>query len=1149
MAVTEQSYTGNGSTTNYSFTFPYLKSTDIAVQVDQVATTAWSLANATTVQFNSAPASGAKIKILRDTNVDNLTATFYAGSAIKSEDLNDNFTQNLYVTQEVNNRFFENTGLSTMIGNLNMGEGTSIVFEGATDDAYETTLQVTDPTADRTISLPNVSGNIVTTGDTATVTATMLASDSVDSDELVDGSIDATHIASNAVTTAKINADAVTGAKIADNAIDSEHYTDGSIDAAHIASSAVTTTKINADAVTGAKIADDAIDSEHIAADSIDAEHYAAGSVDTTALGADAVTGAKIADDSIDSEHYVDGSIDTAHIADLNVTTGKIAADAITGAKIADDAIDSEHYTDASIDTAHIADAQVTGAKIAGTTIEASNLASNAITTAKITDANVTTDKLAADSVTIAKIGCEQTTISDSDSHLPTSGAVVDYVAAQLAPIGGLEVIATEVAFPATASQPAAGVVISIADAGGVVFNGSGVSTTGRTTDGTPATVTINGAPSSLYSETLAAGVGMQVSSTGSGNTYNYHKILATESDVKQLSDDINDFNARYRIASSEPGSDNDEGDLLFDTTANKMKVYDGSSWGEVTSTGDFKFLVPVDVGTTTAATWDGSDTSFDLKEGTNSGSAASVTSVFQLIVSLNGVIQKPNSGSWSGSGEGFYLTDADTIRFATAPPSGSTAFIIQCGSAVSIPTPGDGTVSAAKIASGAVATAKLADDAVTSAKIADDAITSALIADDAVVTAAIADDAITSALIADDAVVTAAIADNAITNALMADDAVGVAELSATGTASSSTYLRGDNSWATVSTSDTLSFRNLMINGAMQIAQRGTSFADSTNEYTLDRWKFRNSSGTPAFTVTQSTESPDGFGNSLKVDCTTADTSPSAGQACRLITKLEGYDLQVLAKGTSGAQASVLSFYVKTNKTGVYTVMLYDNDNSRIWSGSYTVGDTNWNRYTLAIPADTTGAFGNDNNSSLEFYFGLSIGSDRTSGTLASSWASYAAANEHVGQVNLADSTSNEWHITGIQLEVGATATDFEHRSYGDELLRCSRYFYAITGDEYDLPGIPTYANNATTARAMVQVPVPMRTAPSYTGSATSMKVDSSDDSSSFNCNNLAISQPGTGNPCGFVLQYDAGGMTAGQAGMLEFTANSGFLQFSAEL
>ena len=698
MAVTEQSYTGNGSTTNYSFTFPYLKSTDILVQVDAAVTTAWSLANATTVQFNSAPANGAAIKILRDTNVDNLTATFYAGSALKSEDLNDNFNQNLYVTQEIGNRSFENTGTSTMIGNLNMGEDTVIKFEGATDNAHETTLTVVDPTADRTITLPNVTGTVVTTGDTGTVATGMIANDAINADK----------IANDAINADKIADDVVNSEHYAADSIDTEHYAAGSVDATALASNAVTTVKINADAVTGAKIADDSIDSEHYAADSIDTEHYAPASIDAAALA----TGA--------------------------VETAKIAADAVNGSKIADDAIDSEHYTDGSIDTVHIGSNQITAALIANATITDTQLASNAVTTSQITDDAVNTDKIADNAILIAQIGCEETTLTNDDTKVPTSGAVVDYVAAQIAPIGGLEVIADEDNFPAI---PASGVVISIADAAGIVVNGSGTSTTARTAGNGSDNVTINNFPSSLYSETLASGVGLMVTSTGSSNTYNYHKLLAAETDVKQLSDDINDFNARYRVNAGEPGSNNDEGDLVYDTNADKMKVYDSSTsaWKEVTSTGDFKFLVPVDAGTTTAATWDGSDTSFDLKEATNSGSAASVTNVNQLMVVLNGVVQKPNAGSWSGSGEGFYLTDADTIRFATAPPSGSTAFIVQSGSAVSIPTPGNGTVTAAKIASGAVETAKIANDAIDGTKIADDAIAAEHIADNAVGLAALA--------------------------------------------------------------------------------------------------------------------------------------------------------------------------------------------------------------------------------------------------------------------------------------------------------------------------------------------------------------------------------------------------------------------------
>ena len=195
MAVTQNSYIGNGSTTNYSFTFPYLKSSEVKAQIDATVTTAFTLANATTVQFNTAPASGAKIKIYRETDDSALTATFYAGSAIKSEDLNDNFTQNLYTTQEVSARYLSNLG-GTMVGDMTMAEDVDIVFEGATDDAHETRLTVADPTADRTVTIPNVTGTVITTGDTGTVTSTMLA----------DATIVAADLASNAVTTAKITA-------------------------------------------------------------------------------------------------------------------------------------------------------------------------------------------------------------------------------------------------------------------------------------------------------------------------------------------------------------------------------------------------------------------------------------------------------------------------------------------------------------------------------------------------------------------------------------------------------------------------------------------------------------------------------------------------------------------------------------------------------------------------------------------------------------------------------------------------------------------------------------------------------------------------------------------------------------------------------
>ena len=311
-AVIQNEYTQTDtSTVVRNFTFPYLKTSDIKVSLDGVETTAFTLPSATTIQLNSVPPQNTIIRIFRETSVDNLTATFYAGSAIKSEDLNDNFTQNLYKTQEVGARSLNTLG-GTMLGDLNIGRQADINFEGTTEDGNDTTLTVVDPTANQTYRLPNNSAgtyNLVSTGDTGTVARGMIAADAID------------------------------GTKLADNAIDSEHYTDGSIDRVHLA----------ADIVDGTKIADDSINSEHYVADSIDTEHYAPSSVDSTALADDAVTrpkiiadavdGTKIADNSINSEHYVDGSIDNAHIANNAINQAKMADDSIGAAEIIDNAV------------------------------------------------------------------------------------------------------------------------------------------------------------------------------------------------------------------------------------------------------------------------------------------------------------------------------------------------------------------------------------------------------------------------------------------------------------------------------------------------------------------------------------------------------------------------------------------------------------------------------------------------------------------------------------------------------------------------------------------------------------------------------------------------------------------------------------------
>jgi len=219
------------------------------------------------------------------------------------------------------------------------------------------------------------------------------------------------------------------------------------------------------------------------------------------------------------------------------------------------------------------------------------------------------------------------------------------------------------------------------------------------------------------------------------------------------------------------------------------------------------------------------------------------------------------------------------------------------------------------------------------------------------------------------------------------------------------------------------INFRNIIINGDMSIAQRGTSETGLGNGdggyHTCDRWRF-SEQGSPTFefTQSQSTDVPSGqgFSNSLKMDCTTAQTSLGTENNLYITQRFEGQNLQYLKKGTSSAESLTLSFWVKSNKTGTYTTVLWDNDNSRNISKSYTISSANtWEKKTITFAGDTSGTLDNDNARSLDLYFNLTLGSDYTSGTLATSWQSYVASDWGAGQtVNLADSTSNEWYYRG---------------------------------------------------------------------------------------------------------------------------------------
>ena len=289
------------------------------------------------------------------------------------------------------------------------------------------------------------------------------------------------------------------------------------------------------------------------------------------------------------------------------------------------------------------------------------------------------------------------------------------------------------------------------------------------------------------------------------------------------------------------------------------------------------------------------------------------------------------------------------------------------------------------------------------------------------------------------------------------------------------------------------LSNRRININGAMKVAQRGTSFTSvNATAFHMDRYQLYYQNSSAAFTVTQSTDTPNGFGNSLKIDVTTADSSIASNEEIKLLHKIEGQDLQAVAKGTSVAKQLTLSFYVKATKTGTYIVELFDRDNSRDVSASYTVSDTNWNRYTLTFPADTTGAFDVDNASSLEISWWLVAGSAVQTDALNTTWRSSQDAGSATGQVNFTDSTSNDWLITGIQLEVGEIATAFEHRSYGDELVKCQRYYVEISGDN-DAYVYPSKGQGSSSVDCTIPLCVPLRASPTMNAIDSRTFTDSS--------------------------------------------------------
>ena len=342
---------------------------------------------------------------------------------------------------------------------------------------------------------------------------------------------------------------------------------------------------------------------------------------------------------------------------------------------------------------------------------------------------------------------------------------------------------------------------------------------------------------------------------------------------------------------------------------------------------------------------------------------------------------------------------------------------------------------------------------------------------------------------------------------------------------------------------------RNIIINGDMRIAQRATSassLSSGTSYDSIDRYKTQIvNAGT--WTISQSSTAPtdQGFGNSLKMDCTAADTSLGADDFLVVQQVTEAQNLQYLKYGTSSAESITMSFWVRSNKTGTYSIWLFADDNSKTISAPYTISSADtWEKKTITFAGDTASSITNDNGQGIRVYFVLAAGSNWTSGTTPTTWQSDSKSIRAPEQtVNLADSTSNEWYVTGIQIEAGSQATPFEHRSLGEELALCQRYFHKQGGSAYY--NIATITNYTTGAMlGTVRHPVEMRAAPSVTKSGNWGLLGGD-----TTVNQTAVSSDSNGKVSEIGFSGGSGG-TSGRSSVLRFNNDAtSYLHWDAEL
>ena len=346
------------------------------------------------------------------------------------------------------------------------------------------------------------------------------------------------------------------------------------------------------------------------------------------------------------------------------------------------------------------------------------------------------------------------------------------------------------------------------------------------------------------------------------------------------------------------------------------------------------------------------------------------------------------------------------------------------------------------------------------------------------------------------------------------------------------------------------LSNRNLIINGAMQVAQRGTSFAEAASEaYGVDRFKYQRSSTSGRVTLSQGDGLAGVSPKSVKIEVTTAAAAtPPANVFHQYRYAIEGNDVDHLGLGTADCKELTLSFYAKASTTGTLPFALGNVGGTKTYPNTFdiSIADT-WQRYVYKIPAVTDGSWASGTASGLDLRIGFEYGSDYTGGTVGQ-WATTSAfANFAPTYTNPLASTLNATlQITGVQLEQGDSATPFEHRSYGDELARCQRYLYRLNGNSSDQTLIGAgYFYGATTTRHIVHYPVTMRGIASVSANGLEVLRDTGADASVTLGTPLDESIYSCGLNIGSVAST-----TVGEGCILRLSnSTSSYIQFDAEL